>query len=354
MTLIRRGKYFHYAFQMDGRRYRGSTKESVKAKAAQFEQVLMARIREGGAHAAPKRPITLAAWAELFLDHCSELVAAGKLDLDTELYYRHGWQLLSTTKLADYRLQNIATEDADVLRFPGSPSNVNCALRTLRRLLNAAADRGRLLKAPKVHLVEETGREQLVEPWMEELLLRHAEQPLHNILIDIFDSGRRPEEVMRTRRSDLLWDRDRVKVEKSKTSKDSGTRYVPFTDRMKQIHAAHKDKEDGWLYPSKRAKCGHRTTISKQWAQCVKAANRERAENNLAALPAKLVPYCGRHTLATDLLNDSKNIKLVQKTLGHADIRTTMKYLHPDEAEAVEVINARNRRRNIRLVEKTG
>ncbi len=256
--------------------------------------------------------------------------------------------------IAQLRPTAITSEDANILTFPGGPSNTNCALRTLRRLLNTAVDRGRLLKAPKIHLVEEMGRQQLVEAWMESLLLKHAPQPLHNILIDIFDSGRRPEEVMRTRRSDLLWDHDRVNVAKHKTSKRSGGRTVPFTDRMKRIYADHKGKEDDWLYPSKRAECGHRTTISKQWQACVAKVNREQIEKELPRLPEDLVPYCGRHTFATDLMKASKNIRLVQKTLGHADIRTTVKYLHPDESEAVELINARNRRATMRVVEKTG
>lgn len=354
MTLIRRGKYWHYAFQMDGRRYRGSTKEAVKARAAQYEQVKMGRIRDGGPQALLKRPLPLADWAKLFLDHCTELVAADNLDRDTERYYRAGWKLLSSTKIAHSRLDHITAEDVAVLVFPGGPSNANCAFRTLRRLLHAAVERKRLWKAPKITTREETGRKQLVEQWMEELLLRHATQPLHDILICIYDAGMRPEECMGRRRRHLLWERNMVLIEKSKTSADAGSRFVPFTDRMKVVFAHHKDKEDAFLFPSKRAKGGHRTTISKQWLACIASANQERAQNSQPLLPEDLVPYCGRHTFATDLLKDSKDLRLVQKTLGHTDIRTTMKYLHPDETEAVEVINARNRRRAIKIVGKTG
>lgn len=39
-------------------------------------------------------------------------------------------------------------------------------------------------------------------------------------------------------------------------------------------------------------------------------------------------PHCLRHTFATDLLSETKDIRLVQKALGHASVATTMIYTH--------------------------
>jgi len=42
----------------------------------------------------------------------------------------------------------------------------------------------------------------------------------------------------------------------------------------------------------------------------------------------KVTPHTLRHTFATDLYKDTKDIRRVQKALGHADLSTTMIYTH--------------------------
>lgn len=67
------------------------------------------------------------------------------------------------------RLDHITADDA--LNIKGSSAaNANNALRTLRRMLRKAHEWQLLSVVPVVKLVEEYGREQLIEPWMEQQL----------------------------------------------------------------------------------------------------------------------------------------------------------------------------------------
>lgn len=47
-----------------------------------------------------------------------------------------------------------------------------------------------------------------------------------------------------------------------------------------------------------------------------------------AGIEKQVSPHTLRHTFATELLRKSKNIRMVQKALGHSDLSTTMIYTH--------------------------
>jgi integrase len=45
-----------------------------------------------------------------------------------------------------------------------------------------------------------------------------------------------------------------------------------------------------------------------------------------------------RHDLATKLLRETGNLKLVQRALNHADLRTTLRYAHVLDAEVAAAL----------------
>lgn len=64
-----------------------------------------------------------------------------------------------------------------------------------------------------------------------------------------------------------------------------------------------------------------------------------------AGIEKHISPHNLRHTFASDLLRDCKNIRVVQKALGHANISTTQIYTHiiDDELESAMKQLTRNK-----------
>lgn len=59
-----------------------------------------------------------------------------------------------------------------------------------------------------------------------------------------------------------------------------------------------------------------------------------------AGINKRVYPHMLRHTFATDLLRKTKNLRLVQKALGHADISTTQIYTHIVDEELEEALKS--------------
>jgi integrase len=83
------------------------------------------------------------------------------------------------------------------------------------------------------------------------------------------------------------------------------------------------------VFPLKRSSSGHLTTVGKLFRQA----------RDKAGLPKDLVLYCGRHDYGTRVLRETGNLAAVMKTMGHKDIRTAMRYQHPELDIVREALN---------------
>lgn len=57
-----------------------------------------------------------------------------------------------------------------------------------------------------------------------------------------------------------------------------------------------------------------------------------------------MTPHVLRHTFATDLLRETKNIRLTQKALGHSNLATTMIYTHVADEELEKAMRRERKR----------
>jgi integrase len=299
----KKSKFYWYDFTVGGRRYRGSTKESNRNRAGSIAAIKLAQVMEGK-DPLPRKAPGLVEFAERFL----EWVKGAKLESKSKTYYRDGWRLLAATPLAGMRLDQITAEDVDRINFAGAAANTNCALRTLRRMLHKAEEWKLVRSAAKIKL----------QP-RQKLLFR-------DIVMLMRDTGMRNErELYRVRIENINWNDKIIFVPDSKTP--DGRRMVPMSDRViSLLRARCGARREGWVFPSKRSRSGHLTTV----------ARRFREARTKAGLPEALVLYCGRHDYGTRVMKETGNLAAVMKTMGHKDAKTAMQYQHPE----LEIVRA--------------
>jgi len=102
----------------------------------------------------PKKAPVLLEFCRRFLGWLNDV----RLEDRTKTYYRDGWRLLKTTTIVGMRLDQITRNVVETLKFSGSSSNANCALRTLRRMRHKAEEWKLIRRAPKLKLLKEFGR----------------------------------------------------------------------------------------------------------------------------------------------------------------------------------------------------
>lgn len=348
MSLYKRGNTWHYVFRWNGRRYRGSCKTSREQEAKKVESLMLARLLEEGRLPGSRKIPTLADFSNRFFNWLKSLPADRPPRESSRRYYRYGWQLLEETPLAGMKLNHIKADDA--LTIEGSsPANTNNVLRTLRRMLKKAQEWELLSKVPVVKLVEEQGREEVIEPWMEQKLLaitagphltpkgkksRVGWEPFRTALLIMLDSGLRPGEIFRMRWENIHWDKGLIFNPRGKSKKSR--RYVPLTERVKRALLARRTgMSEGWVFPSKKAKSGHITDrqVSKQWLEA----------KRLAGIPESVVLYCARHRFSTDAMEGTGNVMAVMDAMGHESLNTSRIYTHTNVQQVRDAIEKRNR-----------
>ena len=350
MSLYKRGSTWWYRFRWNGSKpHRGSCKTSKRSEAKKVESLVLAQLLENKRLPGSQKIPTLAEFSSRFFQWMDSLPTDRPPKEKTRKYYRVGWKLLETTTMVGRRLDHIESDHVSALVVGSSPANTNNALRTLRRMLKRAQEWKLIQVAPKVQLVEEQGREIMLEPWMEAKLLavteiartptsKHAPksvnygwQPFRDVLLIMLDTGMRPAEVFRMEWEHVKWDRDLIFVPRSKSRKSK--RYVPLSERVRVALLSRKtNANEGWVFPSARSRSGHIETVQKQFDRAKK----------LAGLPEAIVLYCARHRFGTDAMDGTGNLVAVMDAMGHSKMDVTRLYQHPGLKEIGRAINKRN------------
>ena len=383
MTTYKRGDVYWYKFMWKGRVIRKSTKQRNDKVARQMESARRARLSKllEAQDAACER---LGCTAVLLCQECERWFNAGKAvrketnvfcttkcatqwskarsmptlqafldgrfipDAETRhkekpmtvRYYRQGAQMLTRSKLAGLRLDELTDEHAQQFAAEYgklSPSGVNRGLRTLRRALNLAYQWNQLDKPVKVELAKgENQRDRVLTDLELAAYLNACRQPWRDAATIIAEEGMRPGEVFALRWPHVFLGGDgtgliRVVDGKSKAAR----RILPMTRSVQALLTARHETQgcpaDGWIFPS-RSLQGNITQDG------VKGQHKRAL---LESGVAPFVPYVLRHTALTRLGRAAMgDVFALAKIAGHSTITITQRYVHP-EAETIDRVFSR-------------
>jgi integrase/recombinase XerD len=146
------------------------------------------------------------------------------------------------------------------------------------------------------------------------------------VLTIIYSAGLRGQELINLKISDIDFERKTIHIRQSKYKKD---RIIPLADYMAKGLKTYMAVENPriWLFNGKVP--GEKYSVKGiSWVmrESLKKTNISK-EVNLHSL---------RHTYATHLLEEGVNIVTLKDLLGHADITTTMIYLHIAQCQHVK------------------
>jgi site-specific recombinase XerD len=136
-------------------------------------------------------------------------------------------------------------------------------------------------------------------------LMEHVDGTMWIIVALLYGTGVRLQECLELRVKDLDFDRLQIMVRRGKGQKD---RVTMLPAGVQERLAAH---------PSSRFHL-HESAVQRAVSTAVRRAG----------LTKHASCHSLRHSFATHLLEDGYDIRTVQALLGHADVRTTMIYLH--------------------------
>lgn len=142
----------------------------------------------------------------------------------------------------------------------------------------------------------------------------------HCLMQLMLHAGLRVSEALALSEHDIDWTTGQLTVRQGKGKKDRVLWLGPQMLARLTAWRARKPQAAGTrLFPTVKGGPLH----SNQVRDMVK---RRAAKAGLAHKDVH--PHTLRHTFATELYRQTKNIRLVQKALGHADLTTTMIYTH--------------------------
>lgn len=220
------------------------------------------------------------------------------------------------------------------------PATVNRYLQDLSSVLHKARDVWKvktnvvsvykfLLKTPKENV-------KFFEPEEIDELIKRAPEHLKKIILVALYTGLRKSNVLSLRWEQVDFKNNLISVKvKDCTTEDGRAFTIPIIPKLKEVLDEIPRSKDGFVFhyngkPIKDIKKSWTSLFEAKFDKDGKCVQNEIAYRNFHTL---------RHTCGTWIYRKTKDLRVVQKVLGHSDIKTTLKYAHvvmDEERRALE------------------
>jgi integrase len=339
MSLYKRpdsGGAYWYDFLFGGRRYRGSTKHTNLRAAERVENTLKIRLANS------RFGIEELKLAPLFRDFAPRFLEMVRPELRPNGYRIYAvcvrnllpvFGLKSLDEIAPAMIQEFKEARLQAGR---AGATVNRDLATLRRIFSIALKldvvRGTPFAARRVEFCKESARERVLTFTEELNYLSKATQPLRDVATLIVETGLRHGEACSARCEDvhLFTATPFLHVLEGKTV--NAVRDVPLTAkavevlkrRLAEARRVEREKkiEAHFLFPA-RVGTGH------DWQRPMNELEpaHQKSLKLSAVKPFRL--YDLRHTFASRAVEAGMDALTLKAVMGHADLKTTSRYVHP-------------------------
>jgi len=328
-------KFYQYEFVFEGRRYRGSTKHKNKKAAATHEDILKAKLANSRSGIMERKPIPVfKTFAEEFLKRAKPELRH-KSWLRYEVSVRNLEDSFGTRCLDEIRADDIERFKQSRLEKGRSPSTVNRDLACLRRIFSFAVQTEIVSTTPflarRVRFLRENGRERILTFDEERRYLAVARSALGDATTLILEMGFRPNEACSIRRESVHLHAVSPFVHVPEGKTKNARRDVPVTRRAKEVLRRRLTKADGpYIFP---LRVGKGFDWSRPMCELHPAHEDALAESKI--LP-RFQLYDLRHTYGTRAIESGTDPLTLMRLMGHADLKTTMRYVHLSQRHLAE------------------
>jgi site-specific recombinase XerD len=290
-----------------------------------------------------RQDATLAASFEAFL---SEIAQIERLRPHTVRAYRY--ELAAAASDARFRgsLDAVRREDLEawLVRPPAATSTVGRRLATFRHYFAWACRQGLCVRNPLTERAPLRGRRRLPRPIREhqeqralDAAISTAAPPYRLIFTLLRETGMRVGEVLELRWGDVTLDsgREALRVREPKNGVERavvlGPTATPRT--VRGLRAARRavgrtPADYALVFRSNRGTRISYDAVHYQWSKLCAAAGLLDATG-----APRYTPHQLRHTRGSELIAEGQRIEIVQRVLGHRDIRSTLGYAELQEAQ---------------------